>query len=88
MTPQAPEVTLRFYATLRAKAGCVETSCRAVKVRDVLEYLGHNFNGDFNRHLSWCHIFLNQDNVALLDGPNTRLKDGDILHLMPPTGGG
>ena len=88
MHDRSPEVKLRFYATLRAKAGCEEVTCHASKLKDELAFLRNRFGGDFNKHLNYCHIFVNQDNVAFLNGPNTRLHEGDVLHMMPPTGGG
>ena len=84
----APEVTLKFYASLRAKAGVEEATCRAGRVRDAVRFLRREYGPDFNRVLNSCHIYLNKDNVAFLKGPNTRLKEGDVLHLLPPTGGG
>jgi len=88
MAPTDPLVKLRFYATLRVKADREEDSCRAARLRDALEFLKRNYNADFNRHLDSCHIFVNQDNAAFLKGPGTRLKEGDVLHILPPTGGG
>ena len=83
-----PEVKLKFYATLRVKADCGEITCRAGRLRDALQFLKKTYSADFNRQLASCHIFVNQDNAAFLNGPNTRLKDGDVLHILPPTGGG
>lgn len=83
-----PEVKLKFYATLRVKAETDEANCRAKRVKDVLAFLKKNYSEEFNKVLGTCHIFVNQDNVAFLNGPNTILKDGDVLHILPPTGGG
>ena len=83
-----PEVTLRFYASLRAKAGREEVTCRAGRVRDAIRFLKKEFSSDFNRVLRSCHIYLNEDNISFLQGPNTRLNEGDVLHMLPPTGGG
>lgn len=84
----SPRVTLKFYASLRAKAGRAEADCRAAKVRDALNFLKSEFGPDFNQTLKSCHIYLNQDNISFLHGANTKLKDGDVLHMLPPTGGG
>jgi MoaD family protein len=83
-----PRVTLKFYASLRAKAGRDEVVCEAEKVRDALRFLKTEYSAEFNRVLKSCHIYLNQDNISFLQGVNTRLKDGDVLNLLPPTGGG
>ncbi len=83
-----PEVTVRFYTALRARAGTDEIACRAASVRGVLRYLKSNFGNDFNKTLNSCHIFLNEENIVFLRGASTKLKDGDTLHILPPTGGG
>ena len=88
MKKERPEVTLKFYASLRAKAGCSEDTCRAGSLRGVLDYLKKNYDGDFNCQLNSCSVFVNSENVAHLNGPATRLTQGDVLHLLPPTGGG
>lgn len=79
---------LKFYATLRVKANTHETTCVARRVKDVLIFLKKTYSYEFNAVLATCHIFVNQDNVAFLNGPNTLLKNGDTLHILPPTGGG
>jgi len=38
--------------------------------------------------LNSCHIFLNEENIVFMRGLSTRLKEGDTLHILPPTGGG
>jgi MoaD family protein len=83
-----PEVTVRFYAALRARAGTDEVLFRAASVRDVIRHLKKNFGKDFNRTLNSCHIFLNEENIVFMRGASTRLKEGDTLHILPPTGGG
>lgn len=88
MTKEKPRVTVKFYATLRTKAGMEETSCRAATLRDVLNFLKKNYGSGFNTQLASCHIFVNSHNAAHLNGPGTKLREGDILHLLPPTGGG
>ncbi|HOY62570.1 MAG TPA: MoaD/ThiS family protein [bacterium] len=83
-----PEVTVRFYAALRARAGSDEILCRAANVKDVIRHLKSSFGTDFNRVLNSCHIFLNEENIVFMRGLSTRLKEGDTLHILPPTGGG
>ena len=85
---EAPLIKVRFYAALRARAGMEEIECRAVRVRDAIHFLRNRFGHDFNRVLDSCHIYLNQDSITFLQGPNTKLNEGDVLHILPPTGGG
>jgi len=82
------EVRIRFYATMREKAGQEEISCEASRLKDIISYLKKNYDREFNRNLRSCHIFVNQDNAAHLNGPSTRLRKGDVIHILPPTGGG
>ena len=83
-----PVVKIKFYAALRAKAGAEGDECRASRVKDALNCLREKHSPEFNRVLNSCHIFLNHDNIAFLHGPNTKLKEGDVLHILPPAGGG
>jgi molybdopterin synthase sulfur carrier subunit len=36
----------------------------------------------------YLHVLLNGRNVVFLDGPATRLRDGDTVTVLPPIGGG
>ena len=81
-------VTVKFYATIRKKAGADEFACQAATVRDALERLGQEYGEDFIKHVKSCNIFLNSDNVTMMQGPLTRVKEGDVLHIFPPMGGG
>jgi sulfur-carrier protein len=81
-------VKVKFYATLRKKAGKDELSCRASSVHDAIACIKEEFGPEFIRVMKSCNIFLNSDNITMLQGPLTRLKEGDTLHIFPPMGGG
>jgi len=36
----------------------------------------------------YLHVLLNGRNIVFLDGPETRLSDGDTVAILPPIGGG
>jgi len=36
----------------------------------------------------YLHVLLNGRNIVFLDGPETRLHDGDTVAVLPPIGGG
>jgi sulfur-carrier protein len=81
-------VTVRFYATLRDKTGCDEVACDAERVRDALSFVEKKFGPEFKKHMRACNVLLNSDNIIFLKGPRTQLKSGDIIHVLPPSGGG
>lgn len=81
-------VVVKFYANIRQKAGVGEFACQAATVRDAIESLRQEYGEDFIRHVKSCNVFLNSDNVTMMQGPLTRLKEGDVLHIFPPMGGG
>ncbi len=83
-----PLVKVKFYAALRAKAGCDEVDVRASKVKDAVSFIRNKFGADFGKIMNSCHIYLNHDSIAFLKGAGTKLNEGDVLHILPPTGGG
>ena len=36
----------------------------------------------------YIHVLLNGRNIVFLNGPETRLSDGDTVAILPPIGGG
>lgn len=69
-------------------AGCTEIECEAGSVADALSFLKKNFKPELNALAASSHIYLNADNITFLKGVRTRLKNGDVLHIIPPTAGG
>lgn len=49
---------------------------------------GHGGLGDHRFEGSELVILINGRNMATLDGPETVLKDGDIITFIPPFAGG
>jgi len=81
-------VTLKLYATLRKKAGIAEMQCEAATVRDAMAALAKKVGPENEKHVKMCNVFLNSNNITALQGPLTKLKEGDTLHIFPPMGGG
>src|ERR671910_1631804 len=52
--------------------------------------------GDLRKHLysdegklrSFVNVYLNDDDIRYLEKENTRLKDGDVLSIVPSVAGG
>ena len=93
------EVEVRFYAMLREVAG--KKAERVVLppkslVRDLIDLLVERYGDEFARYVydsekqvrSFLSYMLNGVNINSLDRFDTMLKDGDVLALLPPVGGG
>ncbi|MEN3039384.1 MAG: ubiquitin-like small modifier protein 1 [Candidatus Kryptonium sp.] len=64
-------------------------------VRELLENLTNRYP-QLKRHLfsengnlrNFINIYINDEDVRYLDGDNTKLKDGDIISIVPAIAGG
>ncbi|HOX27908.1 MAG TPA: MoaD/ThiS family protein [bacterium] len=83
-----PEIKVKFYALLRSKVGRDEMTVTASRLKDVMNVLKRDLGPEAVKVISSCHVYINQDNVAFLKGERTSLKEGDVVHILPPTGGG
>ncbi|MBT9159478.1 MAG: MoaD/ThiS family protein [Dehalococcoidia bacterium] len=86
-------VTVRFYALLRLRLSTDPLHVEATDVMEVIEHLeqkfGHQFRQEFGANEKMresCLFLLNGLNLRNLK--QTRLKEGDILHVFLPTAGG
>ncbi|HAZ31318.1 MAG TPA: hypothetical protein DCY61_01250 [Dehalococcoidia bacterium] len=86
-------VTVRFYALLRLRLSADSLHVEATDVKEVIEHLeqkfGHRFRQEFGvdeRISEHCLFLLNGLNLRNLK--QTRLKEGDVLHVFLPTAGG
>jgi molybdopterin synthase sulfur carrier subunit len=93
------EVEVRYYAVLRELAGKRServTLPEGSSVRDLVGLLVKRYGEGFERYIYDCEgrvrgylsYMLNGFNINSLDGFETLLRDGDILSLLPPIGGG
>jgi MoaD family protein len=83
-----PDVTVRYYASLRNLTGQEENNISARRVRDAINFIKKNYDRRVVDHLAHCSIFINNTSIIFLNGLNTRLKDGDTIHIFPPLAGG
>lgn len=93
------KVEVKFYAMLREAVGrkieAVELPAKS-SVGDLLGLLVDRHGGDFHRYVydeekkvrHYLSFMLNGINVYSLDGFDTPLKNGDVLAILPPVGGG
>ena len=91
-----PTITIHVPGALRTCcAGAAQLSISAYTVRGALEELQRSQSalyrnvcdetGKVRRHLN---VFVNSDNVRDLDGVDTRLRQGDVVTILPAVSGG
>jgi molybdopterin converting factor small subunit len=83
-----PDITVRFYTTLRKAAETDEFACSAATVREALDCVKKRFGPEFMKRVRRCQVFVNSDNVIHMHGHRTRLNRGDFVHIFPPAAGG
>lgn len=89
-------VTVQIPPPLRPFAnGAAETIVEAATVADALQQAGHDREAWLARILTpegqlrpYVNVFVGDRNVRQLDGLDTRLKDGDIVAIIPAVAGG
>ena len=81
-------VTVKFTALLHRDLGREVDKIEAMTVADLLVELEQRYGKTFKNYLSYCHIFVNGLSAATINGPATKLSDGDeVLFLQLVTGG-
>ncbi len=92
----SPAIHVSFPIALRAKVGNRERVVVVGRtVREIIEALDHDFPGiRFNLCYEtgdlrpFVNIFLNRENIRYLQGLDTPVFDGAILHIFPSVAGG
>lgn len=91
------EVKVRLFARLREIAGSREVSIEVkpdATVADVIEKLSEMFGEEFRRYLEEnlkeerLYLVLNGAGLDRARASDINVKDGDILAIIPPIGGG
>ncbi len=93
------KVTVKFFTTLREIVGKpieqIELS-EAVTVNELLQQLGERYGEKFNRYVynekgtvrGHLHFLINGKSITTQQGFKTKLREKDILAILPPVGGG
>src|SRR5262245_10331025 len=89
-------VSVQIPAPLRPLAGgAAEVSLEAASVRQLVDELQARHAGFRERLLdesgrlrAYVRVFVNQDDVRSLEGEATRLRDGDVVAIVPAIAGG
>lgn len=75
-------ITVKLFGLLRLESGIKEKQLEAASLKEVLQSLAEA--GISKKDLSGCVIFVNGENA----NKRKKLKDGDLVVLMPPVAGG
>jgi molybdopterin synthase sulfur carrier subunit len=92
-------IKIRFFTVLRELAGKREETLNfqeKVNIGQVLDALSKLYGKPFNdcvfegdgRVKGFLQFLINGTNTSTLQGFETQLKEGDVLAILPPVGGG
>jgi sulfur-carrier protein len=83
-----PQVTLRYWASLRATAGIREESVPAETLAEALELARARHPAEFAKVLDVCSAVVDGTPVGRRDHQDVPLGDGSVVELLPPFAGG
>ena len=91
-------ITVRFYSLWRSYTDTASTTLQADHIQEALTQLEEKFGPLLRERLDTAGVHLNgkiQDyslillnGIALRNLKSNNLKEGDVLHIFPPTVGG
>lgn len=96
------QVSVRFFTSLRELVGkreetlsfpegekvtieLVLTELKKIYGKTFTDYV---FDGETEQVKSFLQLLVNGRSASMIDGLKTVLKDGDVLAILPPVGGG
>jgi molybdopterin synthase sulfur carrier subunit len=93
------KIEVRLFANLREFAktkAVVEDIKSGTSVGDVLQKICERFGARFREQVlnkrgqpnENVKVLLNGHNIVFLQGATTKLRDGDVIAIFPPVGGG
>ena len=75
-------ISVRFYGLMRLESGIKELPCEAESIKTLFARLEE---AGFDRGaLRGCYLLVNGEKA----NNKTKLKDGDVVQLLPPVAGG
>jgi molybdopterin synthase sulfur carrier subunit len=93
------KVKVKFFTSLREITGKKEDeiqSPRTIRVKELLNSLSKKYGREFTDYLydkrgkvrTYIQILVNGRGINVLQGFETKLKEGDTIAIFPPVGGG
>ena len=92
------QVKVRYFTTLRELAGALEaklTLMDGATLADLIEIVASKYGKEAREYLYTkgkvdpsIYFLINGENSRSLSGLKTKLKEGDIVAIIPPIGGG
>lgn len=93
------KIKVRFFTSLREITGKKEDEVESSKiftVKELLAHLSEKYGGEFTDYLyddkgnvqTYIQVLVNGRGIKVLQGFETKLKEGDTVAIFPPVGGG
>ena len=93
------KVEVRFFTSLREITGKKTEEIQlndAVTVKELLTMLSNRYGKEFRDYVynrkgevqGFLSFLVNGKNINVLEGFDTKLKQGDVVAILPPVGGG
>ncbi|MFQ6081351.1 MAG: ubiquitin-like small modifier protein 1 [Candidatus Bathyarchaeia archaeon] len=91
------KVVVKFYTTLRELTGEKQIEVRGDTVAGIVEKVVEKYGSKFRDTLfdketgrikPFYSILVNGIRLSLREGLDTEVKDGDVIAIFPPVGGG
>ena len=96
------QVSVRFFTSLREITGKREETLEFAKdsaatLEDVLQKLTKKYGKDFKEYVydqrtdqpkGYLQFLINGKSISPAKGTQTRIRNGDVLAIIPPVGGG
>lgn len=91
------KVMVKFFTTLRELAGEKQTEVRGDTVAEIIEKVVEKYGSKFRDSLfdketgrikPFYNILINGIRLSPREGLDREVKDGDVIAIFPPVGGG
>jgi molybdopterin synthase sulfur carrier subunit len=95
------EVKIRFFTSLREivnkREEILTLTESKITVDSVLKTLSHKYGPPFTEYIyngktgqpkNFLQFLVNGNSISTLSGLESELKDGDVMAILPPVGGG